>query len=28
MKRDDAEARALLAGAKPLSELDRLLSFA
>lgn len=27
MKRDDAEARALLASAKPLSELDRLLSF-
>ncbi len=28
MKRDEAEARALLAGARPLSELDRLLSFA
>ena len=27
MKHDDAEARALLASAKPLSELDRLLSF-
>lgn len=28
MKRDEEEARALLAGAKPLSDLDRLLSFA
>lgn len=27
MRRDDAEARALLAGAKPLCELDRILSF-
>lgn len=28
MKRDEQEARALLAGAKPLSELDRIVSFA
>ncbi len=27
MRQDDAEARALLAGAKPLCELDRILSF-
>jgi riboflavin kinase/FMN adenylyltransferase len=27
MKRDEEEARALLAGARPLSELDRVLSF-